>query len=236
LFADYLSILEEIKVEIQELITTGLKEYSEKEQERIIDLERQIGIIYKNAYQFQIEGKKIENEDKIFSIYEEHTDILVKGIRDIVFGHKVNLSSGKSNLILTCEIVKGNPKDSQLFLDPIIEIKEEYKKEIKSIVTDGGYASKTNVKKALKENIINIVFTKVVGSLKSIAQDEKIEKILKKWRAGIEAVISNLKRGFDLQRVTWRGEAKFEAKVFWSVIGYNIRVLTGHIMETLQKA
>ena len=152
-----------------------------------------------------------------------------------MFGHKVNLTSGTSNLILYCKIEKGNPKDTNLFIEPITEIKESYQKTINSISTDGGYASIANVNKGLKEGLKNIVFTKIVGSLKSVVENEKIEKMLKKWRSGMEAVISNLKRGFDLRRVNWRGEAMFSAKVFWSVVAYNIRILTGHLMNTYHK-
>jgi len=235
LFEGYLSILEEIQEEIQRLIKEGLPGIEEKEKARIVELERQIRIVHYNAYKFQIEGKKIENKNKIFSIFEEHTDILVKGLRDIVFGHKVNLTSGKSNMILYCKIEQGNPSDSNLFMEPITRIKESFQRNITSCATDGGYASLTNVKKGLQEGLKNIVFTKIVGSLKSVAENEEIANMLKKWRAGMEAVISNLKRGFDLRRVDWKGEAMFHAKVFWSVIAYNIRILTGHLMTTYQK-
>lgn len=235
IFEGYLTILKDVQIELTSLINNDLKELEEKEQNRIKDLERQIGIVYKNAYQFQINGEKIKNEDKIFSIFEEHTDILVKGIRDIVFGHKVNLTSGTSNLILYCKIEKGNPKDSELFIEPITEIKESYQKPINSVSTDGGYASIANVNKALREGLKNIVFTKIVGSLKSVVENEEIDRILKKWRSGIEAIISNLKRGFNLRRVDWKGEAMFNAKVFWGVIAYNIRTLTGHLLKTYQQ-
>ena len=232
IFEGYLTILKDVHVELISLINCGLKELEKKGQDRIKDLERQIGIVYKNAYRFQINRDKIKNEDKIFSLFEEHTDILVKGIRDIVFGHKVNLTSGKSNLILYCKIEKGNPKDSDLFIEPITEIKESYQKPINSISTDGGYASIANVKKGTKEGLKNIVFTKIVGSLKSLVEDERIENMLKKWRSGMEAVISNLKRGFELRWVDWKGEEMFSAKIFWSVVAYNIRVLTGHLLKT----
>lgn len=235
MFQGYLAILNDIQAELKVLIKDG-KELEETEQGRIKDLDRKISTIYHNAYQFQIKGIKIKNQDKIFSIFEEHTDILVKGIRDIVFGHKVNLTSGKSNLILYCKIEKGNPKDTNLYIEPIKRIKDCYQKDINSSSTDGGYASAANVKKGLKEGLKNIVFTKIVGSLRSVVENQEIEKVLKKWRAGIEAVISNLKRGFDLRRVDWKGEAMFCAKVFWSVIGYNIRVLAGHLMETYKKS
>jgi IS5 family transposase len=56
---------------------------------------------------------------------------------------------------------------------------------------------------------------------------------LKKWRSGIEAVISNLKRGFNLFRCSWKGEEHFKQKVFWSIIAYNIRVMTCAVLKEL---
>jgi IS5 family transposase len=57
-----------------------------------------------------------------------------------------------------------------------------------------------------------------------------METRLKKWRSGMEAVISNIKRGFNLRRCTWKGWEHFEAKVLWSVIAYNIRVMAAHVV------
>jgi len=233
LFAENLNFLTSIHFEIKDVIKNELNTLSIKNQVRIKDLDRQIEIIYKNAYRFQIEGKKVKNSDKIFSIYEEHTDLIVKGLREWLFGHKVNITSGKSNLILDCEVLKGNPADVNLFEEPLKKIHENYGKQIESFAGDGGYASLKNQEVAKGLNIKNIVFTKIVGSLQNIVECEVKEKMLNNFRAGAEAVISNLKRGFDLQRVNWKGFKMFEAKVFWGVVGYNIRVLTGHILNSL---
>jgi IS5 family transposase len=85
-----------------------------------------MGKVYKMTERHEILKEKVGVEDKIFSIYERHTDIIVKGTREVQFGHKVQISGGKSNLILTCEIVKGNPKDSELYEGTVEEIKKEY--------------------------------------------------------------------------------------------------------------
>ncbi len=34
--------------------------------------------VYRNAYKLQIEGEKVANSDKVFSVFETHTDILMK--------------------------------------------------------------------------------------------------------------------------------------------------------------
>jgi IS5 family transposase len=193
----------------------------------------QMNTVYSMAERKELLGEKVPASEKLFSIYELHTDIIVKGGRDVQFGHKVNLGTGKSNLILTCEVVSGNPKDSSLYVQTIDAVKQDYQKVPESVVTDGGYGSLENYEYAEKQGIANIVFNKIVGSLKNKAKSVRMENKLKKWRSGIEAVISNLKRGFDIRRCVWKGLAHFKQKVLWSVIAYNIRVMTGAVLKKL---
>jgi len=189
--------------------------------------------VYDMSYRHDLLGESVPNSEKIFSIYEEHTDILVKGARDVSFGHKVNLVTGRSNLILDCEIVEGNPKDSTLFEGVLKRVTDHYGIKPRDVATDGGYASLRNQEIAKGYGIVNIVFNKIVGSLKNVVTSVQMETRLKKWRSGMEAVISNLKRGFQLFRCEWKGRGHFDAKVLWSVIAYNIRVMTCFMLEKL---
>ena len=188
-------------------------------------------IVYRNTVKHEIENKEVLVRDKIFSIYEPHTDIIVKGGRHPIFGHKVNLITGKSSLILYCNIEDGNPSDTSLYQGPIDKIIKRYGVVPKSVSTDGGYASIKNRDYAQKQKIQNIVFNKSVGKLQNIVSSKKMETMLKKWRSGIEAVISNLKRGFSLRRVNWKGKNRFDANVLWSVLAYNFRVITNRLIE-----
>lgn len=187
--------------------------------------------VYWMTYRKEIEGEAVTNDQKIFSIYESHTDIIVKGSREIKFGHKVNIGTGKSNLILTCEVLNGNPADSTLYQDTIDKLIDSYGKVPRDSATDGGYASKANAEYAQDKGIINIVFNKIVGSLKNIVSSKNMETRLKKWRSGIEANISNLIRGFNLTRCNWKGLEHFKSKVLWSVLAYNIRVMTAALLK-----
>jgi len=190
--------------------------------------------VFSQTQRFQIDGEKVANSDKIFSIYEPHTDIIIKGSRDVLFGHKIDLTGGKSNLILDCVTLVGNVSDKKLYTPALERIEKSYEKIPSSTVTDGGYASLSNSQFAQEKGVKNIIFNKIVGSLKNIASSKNMATRLKKWRSGIEAVISNLKRGFNLRKVNWSGFEHFKAKVLWSVIAYNIRVMTGHVLVALQ--
>ena len=174
--------------------------------------------------------------ETIFSIYEQHTDIIVKGSRKVQFGHKVNLSTGRSNLILSCEVLRGNPADSTLYQGTLNKVTSDYHVTPRDSVTDGGYASKVNRAYAEEPGIRNVVFNKIVGSLKNTASSSSMETRLKKWRSGIETNISNFKRGFGMFRCNWKGEAHFKAKVLWSAIAYNIRTMTAMVLERFKIA
>jgi len=198
--------------------------------EKLLPLMEQV---YDFTYRKQIKGETVANDKKIFSIYELHTDIIVKGSREIQFGHKVNLATGKSNLILDCEVVKGNPSDSTLYKPTIERVINNYGIVPRDTVTDGGYASLDNMNFSKQKGILNIVFNKIVGSLKNMASSLNMETRLKKWRSGIEANISNFKRGFNISRCEWKGWEHFQTKVLWSALAYNFRVLTNRTIEMM---
>ena len=187
--------------------------------------------VYRNAYKLQIQDKKVANADKVFSVFQTHTDILVKGLREVEFGHKVLITRGSSNIILDHKVFEGNPCDIGMLLPSINNIKANYNRTPVSTSNDGGFCSQANLDGCKKLGLVNIVFTKVTKSLRNIVSSPELEKTLKKWRGTTEAVISNLKRGFNLQRVTWEGFDKFCSKVAWSVLGYNLRVMVNRMLE-----
>lgn len=192
--------------------------------------------VYGMAYRKEIAGEVVPNDEKLFSIYELHTDIIVKGARKVKFGHKVNVGTGKSNLILVCDNLEGNPADSTLYQVTMEKVIESYGRVPRDSATDGGFASKANADYAKSKGIVNIVFNKIVGSLKNTVSSKSMETRLKKWRSGIEANISNLLRGFGLTRCNWKGLEHFKSKVLWSVIAYNVRVMTAALIIQVKYA
>ncbi len=192
--------------------------------------------VYDVSFRKEIRGEKVPGNEKIFSIFERHTDIIVKGSRDVVFGHKINLTSGKSNLILDCYMERGNPSDKKMYAPTLDRIIENYNKTPRDIAVDGGFASKANIEHSINKGLVNIVFNKVVGSMRNQVGSLNMETRLKKWRSGVEANISNLKRGFKIHRCNWKGWINFQAKVLWSVMAYNIRVMTNALITMLEIA
>ena len=233
LFDPYLSILKDLIFESWGSIRNDSLKNKVKIYKAKIELKAFLPLmikVYRNAVTLQLKGIKVANADKVFSVFETHTDILVKGQRKVEFGHKVLITRGSSNIILDHKVFEGNPSDKELLLPSIVNIKANYNRTPQSTSNDGGFCSNANLEGCKKLGLINIVFTKVTKSLQNIVSIPELEIILKKWRGTTEAVISNLKRGFDLQRVTWEGFEGFCSKVAWSVLGYNLRVMANRIL------
>ena len=185
------------------------------------------------AHRREILDEQVPVEDKIFSIFEDHTDCIKKGGREVVFGHKINFSSGKSNLIFDCIQERGNPADTSYLPKTLDNIDINFNITPRDVAIDGGYASKDNFNDAKARGIINIVFNKVKGSMQNSASSKKMETMLKKWRSGMEAIISNFKRGLNASMCPWKGWEAFKCYVLWGLITFNMRVIAKWIIDQL---
>jgi IS5 family transposase len=105
-------------------------------------------------------GETVPAADKVVSLFETHTDIIVKDRRDTFFGHKICLAGGSSNLIVDCLIVDGNPADSSLTVQMLDRQKQLYGKYPLKVALDGGFASKENLNKAKEKLIKDVCFAK----------------------------------------------------------------------------
>jgi IS5 family transposase len=172
-------------------------------------------------------GETVPAREKVLSLFEEHTDLIVKGSRDIQYGHKLNLTSGRSGLILDVVIEDGNPADAERFLPMLDRHIELYGYPPRQVAADGGYASGANVTAAKKRKVKDVAFHNKRGlSIDAMAKSQWVYRKLRNFRAGIEAGISCLKRAYGLARCTWKGIAHFRAYVWSSVVAHNLALFT----------
>jgi IS5 family transposase len=62
-----------------------------------------------------VDGEQVLNAEKVYSIFEPHTDLIKRGkVRTpMEFGHKVFLAESAKGLITQYQVLKGNPPDEQ---------------------------------------------------------------------------------------------------------------------------
>ena len=181
-----------------------------------------------------LRGEKVPANEKVLSLFETHTDVIVKGERDVVFGHKVCLTSGSSSLILDCSVEDGNPADASLVRTTLERQIEIYGKPPRQVSFDGGFASKENLRIAKDDlKIRDVVFHKKCGlDINEMASSPWVYRQLKRFRSGIEGIISALK-GAGMDRCSWRSQGvltSFRSYVWACVLAFNAMVIARHLV------
>ena len=185
-----------------------------------------MGRVIQQTQRRVILGQKVPATEKIVSIFEEHTDIIEKGSRESLFGHKLYLTVGKSSLILDAVLMNGNPADSQQ-VKPLLQHQcRQYGRYPRQASFDGGFASSDNLKWAKNQGVQDVAFAKKCGlKIQDMVRSSWVYKQLRRFRAGIEGCISTAKRVFGLTRCLWKGWSHFQRYVHLSVVSYNLVVL-----------
>ena len=180
-------------------------------------------------------GEKVP--EKVVSYFEEHTDIIVKSRREVVYGHKVFLTSGKSNLILDCLVERGNPADSEQYIPMLKRHEGIFGRITRQASADGGFASKKNLSDAKELKIKDVAFAKKRGlAVADMVKSSWVYKKLKNFRAGIEANISTLKRAFGLDRCNGKSWEGFKRYLWSSIFAYNLQVIARVRLESAKAA
>ena len=179
-----------------------------------------------------VSGEKVAAKDKIVSIFEPHTDIIVKDRRDTFYGHKICLATGASGLVLDGRIEDGNPADATLAVEMVRRQADLFDCVPRQVAFDGGFASKANLKAIKELGVQDVMFSKKRGlQIADMAKSKRVYNGLRRFRAGIEAGISYLKRCFGLDRCTWRSLDSFKSYTWASILAANLITLARHALS-----
>jgi IS5 family transposase len=177
------------------------------------------------------EGESVPAAQKVVSIFEPHTDILVKGPGDPIYGHKVCITAGASGLVVDCVVHEGNPADSTMAIDMIERARELYGSPPRQVAFDGGFASRPNLTGIKALGVTDVAFNKRCGlTINEMVKSMRVYKRLRNFRAGIEGCISLLKRCFGMARCSWSGAASFKTYVWSSIISANVLIMARHLL------
>ena len=222
--ANTLAYLEQAQITVA--LTSSASLQAEQWHAQVEHYKPLIKQVIEQAQRRVLQGEKVPVSEKIFSIFETHSDMIIKGSRDIQYGHKLNLSSGKSGLILDLVIETGNPADTHRLLPMLDRHIKNYAAVPRQLAVDGGYASKANLDAAKARGVEDVAFHKKRGlSIESMVRSQWVYRQLRNFRAGIEAGISCLKRAYGLSRCSWKGLTHFKSFVWSSVVAHNLALL-----------
>lgn len=184
-----------------------------------------------------LKEEKVPSDEKILSIFEAHTDVIIKRWNEVLYGHKVCLVTGKSSMILASWVLEGNPCDSTLVMTAIEKTRDNLGGRVpEQAVFDGGFSSRQNLEDLQKMQVKDVVFSKHHGILREeMTEDPAVFEALRCFRAGIEGCISFLKRNFGWDRCIWRTFASFRAYIAASALTCNLLLLArAHLRQLAQ--
>jgi IS5 family transposase len=206
----------------QELVQRGAVLYATQLQHFIPLVKRVIDQTERRV----LRGESVPAAEKLVSIFEPHTDIIRKDRRDTYYGHKLTISTGRSGMVLDLVVEKGNPADSTLAVRSADRHAALFGERPQRAAFDGGFASKANLEALLSAGTREACFSKPAGvSVEQMTSTPRVRRILKRFRAGIEATVSFLKRSFGLSRCTWTGLPRFRAYSWCSIVAHNLLTL-----------
>ncbi len=168
-------------------------------------------------------NEQVVAAEKIVSLFEPETDIISKGSRDTVFGHKVTLTTGASGLITDITVHQGNPADKTLVTAVLKQHLSFYGTAPESMTFDGCYFTYENKEHLIEHGVKLAIFSK--EPKKSIGESPQERRKHYCFRAGIEGTISLLKRKFGMTRIFDRGTASFKKAVKGAAIVCNLFIL-----------
>jgi len=184
-----------------------------------------------------INGEKIDKVEKIFSIFEPHTELIHRGKfpTPIEYGHRVIVSEGKSGMILDHKVMENGVLDQEEFFPLIERLKEKYGK-IKVLSLDKGYNSK-ELNQMSKSDIADDIETLILPSKgyknKSIKEHESKKSFVKlrMWRAGVEACIGTLMKAHGADKCRDKFYRGFCRWISACVLSRNLITLGNLILE-----
>ena len=234
------------KVSHQEYIDCAIKQLGKAETQLEILKSSGITFIYKDEFEKyrkyaktfidQIErrvlkGETIPHKEKIFSIFEPHTEWVSKGKMGVPveLGVKLAIVQDQNQFILHHHIMQ-NQQDVDVAKNLVLSVKQKYG-NIDSISLDRGFWSPEN-EAVLKEYVCNVVMPKK-GYKNQERQAIETGKEFTKLRHKHSAVESgiNCLQEHGLKKVPDKGIEGYKRYIAFGIVGYNIHLLGAIVLS-----
>lgn len=176
-----------------------------------------------------LQGESVPNEQKIFSIFEPHTELLKRGKagKDVEFGHMIQIQQVPQKFITEYEAFEKKPVEHQL-LDPALKHHRRlFGEDPEQLTADKGYYESVDALAALRKKVDVVAIGKKGNRTPEETERESDPAFrhAQRFRAGVEGTISFLKRVLGLFRCFNKGWTHFAATVGATVFSHNLLIL-----------
>ena len=184
--------------------------------------------VYDNARRRVLEGETVANDEKIFSIFEPHTELIKRGKQPvpIQYGHNVLVIEDAVGFVVEYRVVENGVVDQDLVVPVMKKLQKRHEGKIQSASFDRAFHTPEN-----QRELAALVRTPCIackGLEKGRQQQKEGTVAFRKARQnhpGVESGIGALQSGNGLKRSRDRGKRGFERYVALGILGRNLQTL-----------
>jgi IS5 family transposase len=173
-------------------------------------------------------GEAVANEEKIFSIFEPHTELIKRGKQPnpIQYGHKVLVIEDAVGFICHYAVVANGILDQDVMVPAMTELQQRVDGKIKRASFDRAFHTSDN-QQQLAALVAHPCIPKK-GRLSGRKQQEEATVEFRQARQshpGVESVIGALQTGNGQERCRDKSKLGYERYVGLGILGHNLQVL-----------
>jgi len=173
-------------------------------------------------------GETVPNEDKIFSIFEPHTELIKRGKQPnpIQYGHSVLVIEDAVGFICHYEVMGNGVLDQDLVVPVMTQLQKRFSGKIERASFDRAFHTPEN-----QEGLAKIVTHPCIpkkGQALGRQQQEEASVEFRQARQnhpGVESAIGALQRGNGQERCRDKSKRGYERYVGLGILGRNLQVL-----------
>lgn len=173
-------------------------------------------------------GEVVPNEDKIFSIFEPHTELIKRGKQPnpIQYGHNVLVVEDAVGFICHYEVMTNGALDQEMVVPVMTKLQKRFAGKIERASFDRAFHTSENQKK-LAEIVTHPCIPKKGQSLGRQQQEDATVTFRRTRRnhPGIESAIGALQSGNGQERCRDKSKEGYERYVGLGILGRNLQVL-----------
>lgn len=180
------------------------------------------------AYRRVILGERVPNSEKLFSLFETHTQLYQRGKagEPIQYGRLAMIFEDGAGFISHYHLMDRDATDLSVIVEQVEQAKKRHRGKLSSLSLDRGFHSAANVK-SLGGSVAQVSCPSRNSQqyAEQVSAESKESRRLRHRHSGIESAIGALQCGNGLKRCRDRSELGLERYLGLAVLGRNLQVL-----------
>lgn len=175
-----------------------------------------------------INGESVPNDDKLFSIFEPHTQLYKRGKagQPIQFGRQVLVFEDAAGFIIRGLLMDRNEGDKDVAVRETKSLQDTFNNRVKQLSFDRGFHSPAN-QTELSDLVDHLCLPKP-GARQSVVQLAEADdefRAAQQNHSGVESAIGALQSGNAMKRCRDRSEIGLERYMQLAILGRNLHTL-----------